>query len=414
MRFIADLHIHSKYSRACSKDLTLENIDKWCALKGINIVATADFTYPAWFSELRAKLKEAGNGLYILKENSSGTFFLLGTELSCIYSKNGAVRRIHQLVFAPDLETVKKINSYLSGIGNLSADGRPILGLDVKELTKRVLDINPDCFLIPAHAWTPWFSVFGSKSGFDSLEECFGEEAKNIFAIETGLSSDPLMNWKWSALDKISLISNSDAHSLPNLGREANVFELEQPSYYLIRDAIKTRDKKKFLFTIEFFPEEGKYHFDGHASCNVSFDPETSKKNHNTCPQCGRILTIGVLNRVDNLSDRKNADETDKIPFKSLVPLKEIIAESFKKGVATKQVQDEYFSLVKKAGNEFSALIDTPIEALKIITKPEIAEAISRVREGKIKITPGYDGIYGKIEIFNKNEQIMKKQSRLI
>lgn len=414
MRLIADLHIHSKYSRACSKDLTLENIDKWCRLKGINIIATADFTHPGWFSEIKSKLGPSGDGLFELKQNSQGTHFLLGTELSCIYSKKNEVRRIHILIFTPDIETVKKINDYLGGIGNLSADGRPILGLDVKELTKRIMDMNSDNWLVPAHAWTPWFSVFGSKSGFETLTECFEEEAEHIFAIETGLSSDPPMNWRWSHLDNICLISNSDAHSLPNLGREANVFELSEPSYFAIKDSVKERDKKRFLFTIEFFPEEGKYHYDGHAPCNISCEPEKSKKYKNSCPQCGRNLTIGVLSRVDNLSDRKTSIQNGRIPFKSLVPLQEIIAESLKKGKNTKTVQEHYQALVKAVGSEFSVLLDVDYQELKNITPPAVIEGIRRVREGRLRITPGYDGVYGKIEIFSQDEKFGTIQAQLL
>ena len=414
MQYITDLHIHSRYARACSKALTLENIDQWCIWKGINIVACGDFTHPAWFSEISTKLKSVGEGLYQLKEGSKGTYFLMGTELSCIYKKHDQVRRVHILVFMPDIESVKKLNMYLDSIGNINADGRPILGLDVEELTKRVIDINADGFLIPAHAWTPWFAIFGSKSGFDSIEECFGKQKQHIFAIETGLSSDPPMNWSLSVLDDIALVSNSDAHSLPNLGREANVFELEKPSYFELRDAIKNNDSKKFLYTIEFFPEEGKYHEDGHAGCKLRMSPEESKKNKNICPQCGKNLTIGVLNRVDKLADRKLGKHKGKIPYKSIIPLQEIIAESLGRGKNTKGVQTMYQEMIAKIGNEFSILIDESIATIEKNSSSRIAEAIRRMRDGEVEIAPGYDGIYGTIKLFKEGESIQDIQTKLI
>lgn len=411
MRLITDLHIHSKYARACSKGLTLENIDQWCAWKGIQVVSCGDFTHPAWFKEISTKLKSVGNGLYQLKKNSKGTYFILGTELSCIYKKHDKVRRVHILVFMPDIPSVEKLNTYLDSIGNIKADGRPILGLDVEELTKRVLDINQDSFLIPAHAWTPWFAIFGSKSGFDSLEECFGTQAKHIFSIETGLSSDPLMNWSLSQLDSITLTSNSDAHSLPNLGREANVFEFDTPSYYTMREVIKNGDTEKFKYTIEFFPEEGKYYEDGHAACKIRMRPKESKKNNYLCPQCGKSLTIGVLNRVDKLADRKLGTYKGRIPFKSIIPLQEIIAESLGRGKNTKSVQEMYFSMIKNIADEFTILLDAPRSLIEKHSSKRIAEAVQRVREGNVKITPGYDGIYGTVKIF---DDVAKEQKNLL
>lgn len=414
MRVIADLHLHSKYSRACSKELTLPNIDLWCSYKGIGVAVTSDFTHPAWWKHIKDELKVNENGLLERKEGSHGTQFFLGTELSCIYKKNDAVRRIHMLVFMPDLQAAEQLNKYLDSIGNIKADGRPILGLDVKELTKRVLGISKDAFVIPAHAWTPWFAIFGSKSGFDTLEECFEEETKNIFAIETGLSSDPAMNRMLTKLDNITLISNSDAHSLPNMGREANVFELKKISYRSIRDAIKKGDPNEFLYTIEFFPEEGKYHFDGHAKCNINFHPRETKKHKEICPQCGKKLVIGVMNRVDKLSDRKKANMTGKVPFKNVIPLQEIIAETLGKGKNTKTVQTEYMNIVKNLSNEFYVLLDATEKELNNVTTLNITHAIMRVRNGDVEITPGYDGIYGKIKIFNESEIKKKKQSKLL
>jgi uncharacterized protein (TIGR00375 family) len=410
MKFIADFHIHSKYSRATSKDMNLESLDKWAKIKGIKVLGTGDFTHPEWLENLKEKLEPAEPGLFKLKKNASETRFILTTEISCIYSKKGRVRKIHILIFAPSFEVVEKINVQLGWIGNLKADGRPILGLDAKELAKIVLNISGDCLVIPCHAWTPWFSVFGSKSGFDSIEECFEEYSKYIYAIETGLSSDPLMNWRLSALDKITLISNSDAHSPAKLGREANVFDTEI-SYTAITEAVKTKNPQKFLYTIEFFPEEGKYHYDGHRTCQISLSPEESKKYNNICPNCGKPLTIGVLNRVNSLADRPEGSKPEGgIPFKSLVPLKEIIADVFGVLPGAKQVEKEYKNLIEKFGNEFEILLKISRQNLEISTLPEIAEGIERVRERKIYIEPGYDGVYGKIKIFSHKEK--KNSSR--
>jgi len=430
MRQIADLHIHSKYSRACSRDLVLPKIDEWCKYKGIDIVATGDFTHPAWFGDIKKELESLGNGLFKLKKEissnrrsdwpiaSSGrenTKFILCTEISCIYKQGDKTRRIHHNIFFPEIKNVEDFNSTLEKMGcNLKSDGRPIIGLTSIELAKVVFEINDKAMIIPAHAWTPWFSIFGSKSGFDSIEECFGKYAKNIFSIETGLSSDPPMNWRLSALDKITLVSNSDAHSLPNLGREANVFDFEEVSYNEIYNTLKNQDKKKFLYTIEFYPEEGKYHYDGHANHNFSLTPKETKKNKGICPVCKKPLTIGVLYRVDDLADREEGELDKHIPFKSLVPLQEIIAEAFDVGKSSKRVQAEYFNIIKKAGTEFAALLDLSFDDLKKITLPEVVEAIKRVREGKLFIEPGYDGIYGKVKIFNNKERKGFEQAKLI
>jgi len=405
MKFVADFHLHSKYSRATSKDMELENLDIWAQTKGIKVLGTGDFTHPEWFKNLKQKLEPAEPGLFKLKNKNSPTRFMLTVEVSCIYSKKNRVRKIHVLVFAPSFEAAEKINAHLSWIGNLKADGRPILGLDAKELAKIALDASENCLIIPAHAWTPWFAIFGSKSGFNSIEECFDEYAKYIYAIETGLSSDPAMNWRLSVLDKISLISCSDAHSLPKMGREANVFDTEM-SYPAILDAIKTKDPKKFLYTIEFFPQEGKYHYDGHRLCQVSLGPQESKKYNNICPNCGKPLTIGVLNRVEELADRPAGFKPENaIPFKSLIPLQEIVAGALGTLPGTKQGEKEYKNLIEKLGNEFTVLLDASPGDLREATLPEIAEGISRVREGRIHIEPGYDGVYGKIKIFSPLEQ---------
>ena len=410
MKFIADFHLHSKYSRATSRDMNLENLDKWAKIKGIKVLGTTDFTQPAWFQELKEKLEPAESGLFKLKNSSSETRFILTTEVSCIYSKRGRIRKIHIIIFAPSFEIVEKINTHLGWIGNLKTDGRPILGLDAKELAKIVLNISEDCLVVPAHLMTPWFSLFGSRSGFDSLEECFEEYSKYIYAGETGLSASPDMLWRMPDGRKITLISNSDSHSPHRLGREANVFEGEELSYQSIINAIKnkgsTSTNLRLAYTIEFFPQEGKYHYDGHRLCGISFSPQESKKSGNICPSCGRPLTIGVLNRVEELADRPEGFKPENaIPFKSLVPLAEIIADTLGQGVGTIGVDKEYKNLIEKFGNEFSVLIDVPRPELEVVTSPEIAEGIIRVREGKVNITPGYDGVYGKIRIFSRGEQ---------
>ena len=406
MKFITDFHLHSKYSRATSKDMDLENLDKWGKIKGIKVLGTGDFTHPEWFKNIQEKLEPAEKGLFKFKKlKKSETRFVLTSEISCIYSKNNKVRKIHVLIFAPDFKTVEEINTRLALIGNLKSDGRPILGLDAKELAKIALDASKDCFIVPAHAWTPWFSIFGSKSGFDSIEECFEEYSKYIYSLETGLSSDPAMNWRLSALDKIALISNSDAHSLRKLGREANVFNTEI-SYPSIIEAIKSRDSKKFLYTIEFFPQEGKYHYDGHRKCDISFSPQESKKYNNICPRCGKPLTIGVLNRVDELADRKEGFHPKQaIPFKSLIPLEEIISEAVGLGVGTKGVLKEYWNLIDEIGSEFKILLESSLEELKAVTLSRVAEGIIKVRQGNVKIEPGYDGVFGKTIIFPNREK---------
>ena len=405
MRIVADLHIHSPYARAVSKEMTLENLDKWAKIKGITVMGTGDFTHPLWIKAIKEKLVPAESGLYQLKHAGHGARFMLTVEISSIYSKGGRARRIHNLIFAPSIETAEKINAQLSWRGNLKSDGRPILGLDSKELAKIVFNVDPKAVIVPAHAWTPWFSIFGSMSGFDSIEECFDEFAPHIFAIETGLSSDPAMNWRLSKLDNIALISNSDSHSLQKIGREANVFDAEL-SYDGIIGAIKSRDPKKFLFTVEFFPEEGKYHYDGHRLCKYSSDPLKTKDHNDICPVCKKRMTIGVLNRVRQLADRAEGERpAGAIPFKNLIPLDEIVGEALELGVSSKKVKDEYMKLVKTFGSEFAILIDAPDSSIQGITPPEIAEGILRVRAGRVSIDPGFDGEYGKIKIFEDGER---------
>ena len=431
MKFIADLHIHSKYSRATSPAMNLIDLDHWADDKGILVMGTGDFTHPKWIDEIKNKLEPAEPGLYKLKnefkrETLKGTFsetrFILSVEISGIYKKNGKVRRIHNLIFSPDIKTAEEINFQLGKIGNLKSDGRPILGLDSEKLAEIVFNINPEVAIIPAHCWTPWFSIFGSMSGFDSIEECFGKYAKNIFAIETGLSSDPAMNWQISKLDNITLISNSDSHSLQKIGREANIFNTEL-SYKGIMEAIKSGApnfrknlnteglknlKTNFVATIEFFPEEGKYHYDGHRNCGVVFHPDETAKHNGLCPVCKKPLVIGVMNRVAKLADRKNLEikiennihkYNNFTPYYNLVALETIIAEAFAVGPASKKVKIAYEKLIKTFGNEIKILMEINDDELKQATDSRIAEGIKKVREGKLKIQPGYDGEYGKITI---------------
>ena len=399
MRIIADLHVHSNYSRATSRDMTLEGIFPWAKTKGIDIVGTGDFTHPSHFSSIEKKLEPTGKGLFTKKNSGNDVQFMLTAEVSNIYTQGGKTRKIHNLIFAPTLEAARRINSELARRGNVTSDGRPIFGFPAKDLVKIALDADPDSMVIPAHAWTPWFSIFGSKSGFDAIEECFGELSKHVRAIETGLSSDPDMNHRLSALDNITLISNSDAHSPAKLGREANVFDCEMDYYEIIR-ILREKDVKKFLFTVEFFPEEGKYHFDGHRACKVSSSPEETKRTNGLCVNCGKGLTIGVLSRVEALADRpKGAMLERAIPSRKLVPLQEIIAESLGRGVNTKAVQKEYTKIIDAGKSEFNVLLDMEEKELEEIAPRKIAEAIMKVRKGEISIAPGFDGEFGKIKI---------------
>lgn len=423
MRVIFDLEIHSRYARAVSRDMVPEKLAEWASIKGMKIIGTGDFTHPLWLKELKEKLEPAEPGLFKLKrpqlERAKETRFLLSGEISCVYTKSGKGRRVHHLVYAPSFEVVDKINARLSWIGNLKSDGRPIIGLDSKELLKILKEASPQAHLIPAHVWTPWFGVFGSKSGFDSLEECFDELAPEIFAVETGLSSDPKMNWRIPFLDDKAIVSGSDSHSLPRIGREATVFELENLSYQEIFNAIKTRDPARFKFTIEFFPEEGRYHYDGHRDEKHSQSPEETKKASGKCAKCGKSVTVGVMARVDELAAKDRPEgyrpKKPRIPFKNLVPLDQIIADSLGlTGSASKRVQDEYKKLIDSVESEFKIMFEATRSQLESVTKPEIAEGIIRVREGKVRIDPGYDGEYGKIKIFEEGEQkSISKQASL-
>ncbi|MDD5760476.1 MAG: endonuclease Q family protein [Candidatus Pacebacteria bacterium] len=417
MKIIADFHIHSKYSRATSQDMDLEHIYKSAQEKGITVVGTGDFTHPEWFQGLKNKLEPAEQGFYRIKNLSEKTRdkvrFVITGEISNIYTRAGKGRRVHNLIILPSLESAEKINNRLSWQGNLKSDGRPILGMDSEELLKIVMSIEPEGLFAPAHIWTPWFGILGSMSGFDSLEEAFGENVKYIAGLETGLSSNPLMNWRLSSLDRFSLISNSDAHSPSNLGREANVFDIDF-NYTAMRDAIIKKDKSRFLYTIEFFPEEGKYHYDGHRLCQVRMSPQETKKVKGICPKCGRELTIGVLSRVDELADRElNFKPQNAIPYKNLVPLVEIIAQSLGVQPHTKTVAQHYQNLIQRFSNELNILLDVPLSELNAFTLPEIAEGIDKVRKGELIIEPGYDGEYGKVRIFQENKEGSILQSKL-
>ncbi len=409
MKQILDLHIHSPYSRACSSKLTLSNIDKVCREKGIDIIATGDFTHPAWFKSIKEELEEIypSAGLYKLKiAPDDKVKFILATEVSLIYRDEIRARRIHLVVHAPNLESVEKLNKKLGEKYNLKSDGRPILGIKAPEFVRLVLNINPNFLIYPAHIWTPWFSVFGSKSGFNSFAECFRGETKNIYAYETGLSSDPEMNWRLSALDHLTLLSSSDAHSLVNIGREATVMELSRPiSYQQIYEVIKNGSrggKSGLLSTIEFYPEEGTYHLDGHVSCSFSCEPRDTKKLNNICPVCHKALTIGVLSRVEELADRPLGFRPETaIPFQKVIELDKIIAEAYSiKNRQSVKVKKEYARLINTLGSELDILLNLDLENMERAVGDKIIQGIERVRKGKVVIRPGFDGQYGEINIF--------------
>ena len=423
--YIADLHIHSLYSRATSKASTLHGLACWAVIKGIDVVGTGDFTHPGWFAHLSKNLEPAEPGFFRLKQapdftelahilppgvqpDTSAIRFVLTSEISSIYKKDGKVRKVHNVLFAPDFDAVRRINTTLAGIGNLESDGRPILGLDSRILLEILLEHAPQGFLVPAHIWTPWFSLFGSKSGFDAIEECFGDLSEQIFALETGLSSDPDMNRCISALDRFSLISNSDCHSPAKLGREANIFTTGFDFFSMqeaLRHPVDDQGRQQFSATIEFYPEEGKYHCDGHRKCGVCFEPDQTVREKGICPQCGRPLTIGVLYRVMELSDRKAPLYPAGSPaVHSLIPLPEILGELFNCGSATKKVAGVYGKLINTFGSEFRLLLDTSISDIAQAS-PTLAEAVHRVRTGNVIRKPGFDGEFGVIKVFSDEER---------
>ncbi|MDQ7039706.1 MAG: UvrD-helicase domain-containing protein [Rhodothermus sp.] len=416
MPFLADLHVHSKYSRATSRDLDLEHLALWAYRKGIAVVATGDFTHPAWMAEIREKLVPAEPGLFRLRDDldreaqrragvstTTPVRFMLEVEISTIYKKGDRVRKIHHLVYVPDLEKAERLREALGRIGNLAADGRPILGLDSRDLLEITLEAGEGCYLVPAHIWTPWFSVLGSKSGFDSIEECYGDLADHIFAVETGLSSDPPMNWRLSALDRYTLVSNSDAHSPAKLGREACLFNTEL-DYFAIKQALETG--QGYGGTVEFFPEEGKYHLDGHRACGVRLEPAETRALGGRCPVCGRSLTVGVLHRVEELADRPEGTPPARpMVFESLIPLVEVLAEIENKGAGTRTVQQRYERLLRTLGPELTILREAPLEELQRHAGSLLAEAIRRMRAGEVIREAGYDGAYGVIRLFTDAER---------
>lgn len=470
MKVVADLHLHSRFSRAVSSQMVVPRIAEWAKKKGIDLVATGDWTHPVWFGELKVNLEETDCGLYKMKGQGKQTpAFLLSTEVSSIYSQGGETRRIHTLIFAPDFETVEKINKELTKRGvNLLSDGRPIMGLSAKALAELILEINEKCLIIPAHVWTPWFSLYGSKSGFDSIKECFGDLATSIYAIETGLSSDPAMNWRVGELTGRRIVSFSDAHSLQKLGREATVFEVEKLDYENVRGAIVSENQNtqrtrsigvsgyqrirgsespdlqvsdslvnrrsefsefsgsRILYTIEFYPEEGKYHYTGHRKCNVIYSPNETRKKGVTCPVCGKSLTVGVMSRVESLASQDIEVETEtdgngvqwvkasgpegrrpggtRVPYVMLVPLLEIISEAVSSGVGSQKVLTIYEQLINTFGSEFKTLLEAPIKEVERIAGDRVSEGIQKVRNGDIVIEPGYDGVFGKVKIWREEE----------
>ena len=424
MQLIADLHVHSRYSRATSRDLSLRGLYLAAQRKGVDLIGTGDFTHPKYLSEISEQLvpNEAKFGFFSLKkQNAVGAadpVFILTGEVACIYSLSGKTYRNHLLLAAPDLEAVKRIVAELGARGNLSADGRPILGLSAEELTKIVLAASPESLVIPAHIWTPWFSTFGSKSGFDSWRECFGKMADQILAVETGLSSDPPMNWQIKELDNLAIISNGDAHSAPKVAREATVYELGKPTYHNLVQALKNSarlDKKNLpadyiKYTIEFYPEEGKYHWDGHRDCGVRLSPEESRRARDICPKCRKPLTLGVLHRVNQLATRTPKEAEDyarswRLGFKKIVPLVEVIADTVGQKPGTKKVNALYEELIVAGGNELNVLLNLSKSDLSAMTRPEVVDAITRMRAGQLQINPGYDGEFGEVKIFTDAER---------
>lgn len=428
-QYLADLHVHSRYSRATSKGLTPRNLAAHGEIKGLTVVGTGDFTHPGWLDELRRDLAPDGTGLLRLREPAGlaaeipwypgvkltgRVRFMLSAEISSIYKRDGAVRKVHNLVYAPNFEVAEKINAKLAKVGNLASDGRPILGLDSRHLLEMVLETDPLAFLVPAHIWTPWFSLFGSKSGFDSVEACYGSLSREIFAMETGLSSDPEMNWTLSALDRFRLISNSDAHSGEKLGRECNLFSGD-PTYEGIYRALRGQGVgPKFLGTVEFFPEEGKYHLDGHRACGVVMEPAEAKARGGLCPVCGKPLTLGVLHRVLELADRDQPERPEGMPgFTSLIPLAEVAGEVLGVGPATAKARGLVTSLLSRFGAELTVLRETPAEDLARVSGL-FAEAVTRMRRGRVFREPGFDGQYGRISVFSPEEKRDLRQGRFL
>ncbi len=436
MKYIADLHIHSPFSRATSKASNLIGLAAWARIKGIQVLGTGDFTHPGWFTRIREQLVEAEPGFFklnkelragvaevlaplnlqqdIFTEEAMSRRFVLTAEISSIYKRHGQVRKVHNILFVPDLESAARISGRLASIGNIESDGRPILGLDSRDLLEILLELAPDGFLVPAHIWTPWFSLFGSKSGFDTIEECFGDLSEHIFALETGLSSDPDMNRLVSSLDRFALISNSDCHSPSKLGREANFFNTDF-HFHALRDALRDTTTGGFLGTIEFYPEEGKYHVDGHRKCNICFEPSETRRHNSICPVCQRPLTIGVSHRVMELADRDTPlYPKDSPSFRSIIPLPEVLGEILGRGPATKGVMAQYARLIGLFGSEFGLLLDTPLAEIEQGYSAILAEAVKRIRSNRVIRKPGFDGEFGVITVFSEDEiSELQGQARL-
>ena len=432
MTFYADLHIHSRYSRATSRDCNLEQLADWAGKKGISVLGTGDFTHPAWIEEIRSSLVPAEPGLFRLRPElergvagrlpgacaggrESGVArparFILQVEISTIYKKGDRTRKVHHVIFAPDLDTAARLSAALDRIGNIKSDGRPILGLDSRDLLEITLEAGDGTFLVPAHIWTPWFSVLGSKSGFDAIEDCYDDLSDHIFAVETGLSSDPAMNRRLSALDRYRLVSNSDAHSPAKLGREACVFDTEV-DYFALRRALETG--QGYCGTVEFFPEEGKYHLDGHRKCGVRLSPPETRRKGGKCPACGKPVTVGVMHRVAELADRdEGARPASAGPVRSFVPLAEILSEILKVGVATKRVRASYEGVVARLGPELAILEHLPLDDIRKACSPLLAEALTRLRAGRVIREAGYDGEYGRIRLFEDRELANVGRARL-
>lgn len=415
MRFHADLHIHSKYSRACSKDNDLEHLARWARRKGVTVLGTGDFTHPAWFERLREDLVPAEPGLFRLRAEPDGEAarglppsvasaevrFMLSVEVSTVYRRGGRTRKIHHLVYLPGFDAAEAFNHGVARFGDLSSDGRPVLGLDSRELLEITLACGDGAYLVPAHVWTPWFGVFGSKSGFDTIEECYGDLTGHIFALETGLSSDPAMNWRVSGLDRYRMVSYSDAHSPPRVGRESTVFDVDL-DYFAVLRALRTGAGHEG--TVEFFPEEGRYHLDGHRKCDVRMAPEQMREHGGICPVCGRPLTVGVLSRVEELADREEAVRPDGAAgFRNLVPLPEIVGEILGVGPQSKKVLAEVDGLIAALGPEQAILEEVPVGDIAALSPP-LAEAVNRLRRGEVIREPGYDGEYGTIRLFGPGE----------
>lgn len=416
MAYVADLHIHSRFSRACSQQLNIPNLALWAKYKGINLMGTGDCLHPLWLSELKHQLKEDGSGF--LSYSGSEIKFLLTVEIASIYSHKGKGRRIHNLVFLPSFEAVDKFQkALLSKRATLASDGRPIVGIPSKDLLYMALEADPKAIFIPAHAWTPWFGIYGSMSGYDSLEECFDDLVTQVYGIETGLSSDPAMNWRVSELDNRSILSFSDAHSLPNLGREATVFNEDLADGYTgLWEAIKNQ---KVAGTIEFYPEEGKYHYSGHRNCNIKYTPLDTKVNGRICPVCKKVLTEGVMERVEALATRK-AEELgifkddqgitkvknfERPGYRSLVPLHQVIAEAFNTAPTSQKVLTEYKKIVEALGGEIKVLTKVPLSEITKLAGPTLAEGVDKDRRGDLSIDPGYDGVYGVVKIWSEDKE---------